>query len=151
MAPSRPRLVPCFSMCRQPLSHIRVAVLLSCRPTSVLPPHTPSRDLLPPAVTTGAADRSGRPQKSCSRHVDSVPDSRRRTRKNLARQRRFRTRIRIGRQAKSILERAHIQCLGSVRSARRAWIARMSLRTSSATKCFSDTSMYLPSPRGFSA
>jgi hypothetical protein len=78
--------VPCFSMCRQPLSATLAAVLLSCPPKVPMPPPPISCDHLPLTAVTGAAAR----QKTRRRSVDLVPDSRRRTRKIRAPKRRFR-------------------------------------------------------------
>ena len=86
MAPSAKPVVPSKTMCRQPLSHIRVAVLLSCPPKVPMPPPPISCDHLPLTAVTGAAAR----QKTRRRSVDLVPDSRRRTRKIRAPKRRFR-------------------------------------------------------------
>lgn len=59
MAPSRPPVVPCFSMCRQRLTATLGAVLLSCRPTLVLSPRPTSFDLLllPAAIAAAGAQK----------------------------------------------------------------------------------------------
>ncbi len=90
VAPSQTPLVPGFSMCRQPLSHIRVAVLLSCPPKVPMPPRTISRAHLLPTDAIRAADSANPYQKTSGQRADSAPDSRRRTRKNHALERRFR-------------------------------------------------------------